>query len=142
MNHFAATHPGIGLLSSYWYSSAHYLVTPLVLAWLFVRHRPGYCRPAARYWSPRPSASRYTWLSQQRRPACSMATPTCWPCTRQQLVGADASAPAVWADSPTSSRPFPPARRRAVGGNVGATMGPGLLGALGRLATAGSLRWS
>ena len=42
LNHFAVAHPAIGLLSSYWYSTAHYLVTPLVLAWLFLRHRHGY----------------------------------------------------------------------------------------------------
>jgi len=42
VNHFAVAHPGVGLLSSYWYSTAHYLATPLVLAWLFLRHRHGY----------------------------------------------------------------------------------------------------
>ncbi len=33
--HFFAVHPMLGLLSCYWYSAAHYLVTPLVLFWLF-----------------------------------------------------------------------------------------------------------
>lgn len=31
----AVTHPWIGLVSSYWYSTAHYVVTPIVLIWLY-----------------------------------------------------------------------------------------------------------
>lgn len=44
---FVVAHPMVGLLSSYWYSTAHYVVTPLVLVWLWRRGREVYV-PARR----------------------------------------------------------------------------------------------
>ena len=38
LNHFLVQHHWLVLFSNYWYASAHFVVTPLVLAWLF-RHR-------------------------------------------------------------------------------------------------------
>jgi hypothetical protein len=38
LNEFLTKHQALELFSSYWYATAHFLVTPLVLIWLF-RHR-------------------------------------------------------------------------------------------------------
>ena len=45
--HFFVVHRTVGLLSCYWYSAAHYLVTPLVLLWLYREGRRAYL-PARR----------------------------------------------------------------------------------------------
>ena len=45
--HYFAVHRMVGLLSCYWYSAAHYLVTPLVLVWLYRQGRRAYV-PARR----------------------------------------------------------------------------------------------
>ena len=45
--HYFAMHRVVGLLSCYWYSAAHYLVTPLVLVWLYRQGRGAYV-PARR----------------------------------------------------------------------------------------------
>jgi len=42
INDFFVDHGGLGLFASYWYSAAHYLVTPLVLLWIYLCHRPHY----------------------------------------------------------------------------------------------------
>jgi PAP2 superfamily len=42
INQFFADHEVVGLLGSYWYSTAHYIVTLLVLAWLYIKYRPHY----------------------------------------------------------------------------------------------------
>ena len=34
----ATAHPWLGVAASYWYSTAHYLLTPVVLVWLYRRH--------------------------------------------------------------------------------------------------------
>jgi hypothetical protein len=44
VNHLTAQHEGLALLSCYWYSTAHYLVTPLALVWLYRRGRHVYLR--------------------------------------------------------------------------------------------------
>ncbi len=36
--------PGLSLAASYWYSALHYLVTPVVLLWVYRRHALGYRR--------------------------------------------------------------------------------------------------
>jgi hypothetical protein len=45
--HFFVAHKTIALLSCYWYSAAHYLVTPVVLYWLYRRGQRAYL-PARR----------------------------------------------------------------------------------------------
>jgi hypothetical protein len=42
VNRFFVDHSAVGLFGSYWYSVAHYLVTPLVLLWIYLRHRSHY----------------------------------------------------------------------------------------------------
>jgi hypothetical protein len=42
LNQFFARHDVVGLFGSYWYSTAHYVVTLVVLVWLYVRHRSHY----------------------------------------------------------------------------------------------------
>lgn len=42
INHFFARHDTIGLLACYWYSTAHYILTLVVLVWLFARNRRRY----------------------------------------------------------------------------------------------------
>jgi len=42
INEFFVDHGALGLFASYWYSAAHYLVTPLVLAWIYLWHRAHY----------------------------------------------------------------------------------------------------
>lgn len=42
LNRLFVDHSTIGLLASYWYSSAHYIVTLVVLVWLYLRHRTVY----------------------------------------------------------------------------------------------------
>jgi hypothetical protein len=42
INRFFVDHDLVGLLGSYWYSTAHYVVTLFVLVWLYLRHRPQY----------------------------------------------------------------------------------------------------
>jgi hypothetical protein len=42
INGFFVDHGTIGLFGSYWYSTAHYIVTLFVLVWLYLRHRPQY----------------------------------------------------------------------------------------------------
>lgn len=42
INQFFVDHGTLGLLSSYWYSAAHYLVTPVVLLWIYLCHRAHY----------------------------------------------------------------------------------------------------
>lgn len=46
-NAFFVRHETIGLLSCYWYSTAHYIVTAVVLAWLYFKG-PGAYLPARR----------------------------------------------------------------------------------------------
>ena len=41
-NKFFVEHGWIGLTADYWYSTLHYIVTPGVLLWLFVKHRDSY----------------------------------------------------------------------------------------------------
>lgn len=41
-NRFFVEHGWIGLTADYWYSTLHYIVTPAILAWLFVAHRGTY----------------------------------------------------------------------------------------------------
>jgi hypothetical protein len=41
LNHLAAPRPALAEMAAYWYGLAHFIVTPLVLAWLWLR------RPAA-----------------------------------------------------------------------------------------------
>jgi membrane-associated phospholipid phosphatase len=47
INAFFARHDLLGLLSCYWYSTAHYIVTPAVLIWLYFKGRHAYI-PARR----------------------------------------------------------------------------------------------
>jgi len=47
INAFFVRHDTIGLLSCYWYSTAHYVVTPAVLVWLYLKGRHAYI-PARR----------------------------------------------------------------------------------------------
>jgi hypothetical protein len=42
INDFFVDHHAVGLFGSYWYSSAHYIVTLVVLVWLYLRHRSHY----------------------------------------------------------------------------------------------------
>jgi hypothetical protein len=42
INHFFVDHGSIGLFGSYWYSTAHYVVTLVVLIWLWLCHRSKY----------------------------------------------------------------------------------------------------
>ena len=42
MNAFFADHGAVGLFGSYWYSTAHYIVTLAVLVWLYLRNRSQY----------------------------------------------------------------------------------------------------
>ena len=42
INGFFADHGAVGLFGSYWYSTAHYIVTLTVLVWLYLRHRSDY----------------------------------------------------------------------------------------------------
>jgi hypothetical protein len=42
VNDFFVDHGLLGLFGSYWYSAAHYVVTLLVLVWLYLRHRAHY----------------------------------------------------------------------------------------------------
>jgi hypothetical protein len=42
VNHLTGQHEGLAVLSCYWYSTAHYLVTPLALVWLYRRGREVY----------------------------------------------------------------------------------------------------
>jgi hypothetical protein len=42
INRFFVEHDTVGLLGSYWYSTAHYIVTLVVLVWLYLRHRDQY----------------------------------------------------------------------------------------------------
>jgi hypothetical protein len=42
INDFFVRHDALGLFASYWYSSAHYVVTLLVLVWLYRFHRSNY----------------------------------------------------------------------------------------------------
>jgi hypothetical protein len=42
INEFFTDHGALGLFGSYWYSAAHYVVTPLVLVWIYLRHRSQY----------------------------------------------------------------------------------------------------
>jgi hypothetical protein len=42
INDFFVDHSVAGLFGSYWYSTAHYIVTLVVLVWLYVRHRSQY----------------------------------------------------------------------------------------------------
>jgi hypothetical protein len=44
LNGWVVQHDLVGVLSSYWYAAAHYLVTGTVLVWLFVRRRELYGR--------------------------------------------------------------------------------------------------
>lgn len=41
-NRFFTEHDLVGLFGSYWYSTAHYVVTLVVLVWLYLRHRSHY----------------------------------------------------------------------------------------------------
>ena len=49
LNHLAAAHPALAEVAGYYYGLAHFIITPLVLAWLYLRGRPrsGSC---ARRW--------------------------------------------------------------------------------------------
>ncbi|MDH2414720.1 phosphatase PAP2 family protein [Nocardioides sp. CER19] len=42
INRFFVDHDGLGLFGSYWYSAAHYIVTPAVLLWVYLSHRSQY----------------------------------------------------------------------------------------------------
>lgn len=42
LNRLFVDHGTIGLLASYWYSTAHYIVTLVVLVWLYLRNRSHY----------------------------------------------------------------------------------------------------
>ena len=42
INQFFVNHDTIGLLGSYWYSTAHYILTVVVLVWLYLRNRDRY----------------------------------------------------------------------------------------------------
>jgi hypothetical protein len=42
INDFFVRHDALGLFGSYWYSTAHYIVTLVVLVWLYLRHRSHY----------------------------------------------------------------------------------------------------
>jgi hypothetical protein len=42
INAFFVRHDTLGLFASYWYSTAHYIVTLVVLVWLYLRHRSHY----------------------------------------------------------------------------------------------------
>jgi hypothetical protein len=42
LNRIFAAHGWIGLPADYWYSTLHYVMTPSILLWVFVRHRDGY----------------------------------------------------------------------------------------------------
>jgi PAP2 superfamily len=54
----ATAHPWLGVAASYWYSTAHYLLTPVVLVWLYRRHptRFGRARTALALATPTRSA--------------------------------------------------------------------------------------
>lgn len=41
-SHWTAHHSLVGLVTSYWYASSFYVVTPVVIAWAFTRHREVY----------------------------------------------------------------------------------------------------
>jgi hypothetical protein len=47
LNRLATMHGWLGLAADYWYASAHYVVTAVVLVWLF-RRGPGFYLPARR----------------------------------------------------------------------------------------------
>ena len=40
LNHLTAAHPAFALTAGYYYGLLHFIVTPLVLAWLWLRGRP------------------------------------------------------------------------------------------------------
>jgi hypothetical protein len=42
LNHFLVKHHSLVLFSNYWYATAHFIITPLVLAWLFRRRAWAY----------------------------------------------------------------------------------------------------
>ncbi len=42
INEFVARHDALGLFSAYYYASLHFIVTPLVLAWIWKRRAPVY----------------------------------------------------------------------------------------------------
>jgi len=42
INEFFVRHDAVGLFGAYWYSAAHYIVTLVVLVWLYLRHRSHY----------------------------------------------------------------------------------------------------
>lgn len=47
INTFFATHDTFGLIACYWYSTAHYILTLVVLVWLYIKGRDAYL-PARR----------------------------------------------------------------------------------------------
>ena len=49
LNHLAAAHPALDETAGYYYGLLHFIVTPLVLAWLYLR-RPRPSRGCARRW--------------------------------------------------------------------------------------------
>jgi hypothetical protein len=42
INEFFVDHGELGLFASYWYSAAHYLITPIALLWIYLGHRAHY----------------------------------------------------------------------------------------------------
>jgi hypothetical protein len=42
INDFFVDHASVGLFGSYWYSTAHYIITLVVLVWLYLHHRQHY----------------------------------------------------------------------------------------------------
>ena len=65
LNHLAAARPVLAETAGYYYGLAHFIVTPLVLAWLWLRRRPRSGRCARRWCWPPP---RRTWCSGPGRP--------------------------------------------------------------------------
>jgi PAP2 superfamily len=44
LNHLAAAHPALAETAGYYYGLLHFIVTPLVLAWLYLRRPPAFPR--------------------------------------------------------------------------------------------------
>ena len=44
LNHLAAAHPALAETAGYYYGLLHFIATPLVLAWLYLRRPPAFPR--------------------------------------------------------------------------------------------------
>ena len=65
LNHLAAAHPALAEAAGYYYGLLNFIITPLVLAWLYLRRPPRSGRCGPRWCCPPP---RPTWCSGPGRP--------------------------------------------------------------------------